>query len=65
MSYCAMMDAEICRQRSDELLKLAAATEHFGERSRLISEATFWHMRAEDASSFEEMTPDPLPEDEA
>jgi hypothetical protein len=41
-----MSSSEIYHAKAEELLRQATATEDFGERSRLISEAVHWHAMA-------------------
>ncbi len=52
-----MSSAEYARRKADELLKLATATRDLAERSRLITEATHWHMKALAAHSAEPTPP--------
>ncbi|MCR5873095.1 MAG: hypothetical protein ACK4TR_12585 [Phenylobacterium sp.] len=44
-----MPDRDINRRRAEELLRQAAETQNLAERSRLIGEATMFHMRAVEA----------------
>lgn len=44
-----MPDRDFNRRRAEELLRQAAETQNLAERSRLIGEATMFHMRAVEA----------------
>ena len=44
-----MADRDFNQRKAEELLRQAAATVNLGERSRLIGEATMYHMRAVEA----------------
>jgi hypothetical protein len=44
-----MSDVDVYRRKADELLRQATLTTDLSERSRLISEAVGWHMKAMEA----------------
>ncbi len=53
-----MSSAEIYRQKADDLMRQATATDNLAERSALISDAVRWNLMAQEAAGLNAVVQD-------